>query len=75
LTEFLAHPTISENTMHNLADNKIFANCSTVPIIVCAKAQTMMGTFACGTLSRSQLALHSSHHQTEYGFGGGLLED
>lgn len=40
---------------------------STVPIILCADAQIHSGDVL-------QLALHSSRHQTEYSFGGGLLE-
>jgi hypothetical protein len=54
--------------MHNLADNKLadnfgFANCSTVPLIVCASAQIYSGDV-------SQLALHSSHHQICTQIGG-----
>ena len=46
---------------------KRFVNCSTVCLIVCADAQNY-------SRDVSQLTLHSSHHQTEYSFGGGLLE-
>ncbi|MEH2056987.1 MAG: hypothetical protein V7K97_12670 [Nostoc sp.] len=68
--------------MHKLVVSFGFANCSTVPIIVCADAQMSQ----CGGRERLhkatgvhsgdvlQLALHSSHHQTEYSFGGSLLE-
>ncbi|GCL41501.1 hypothetical protein NIES80_11960 [Dolichospermum planctonicum] len=47
---------------------KRFVNCSTVPLIVCAGTQNY-------SREVSQLTLHSSHHQTEYSFGGGLLEE
>ncbi|WP_228036741.1 helix-turn-helix domain-containing protein [Cuspidothrix issatschenkoi] len=50
-----------------LKENQRFVNCSTVPFIVCADAQN-------DSRDVSQLTLHSSHHQTEYSFGGGLLE-
>jgi hypothetical protein len=44
-------------------ENQRFVNCSTVPFIVCAGAQNY-------SRDVSQLTLHSSHHQTEYSFGG-----
>jgi len=43
-------------------------NAITVPLAVCANAQNY-------SRDVSQLTLHSSHHQTEYSFGGGLLEE
>jgi hypothetical protein len=46
---------------------KRFVNYSTVPLVVCAGAQNY-------STDVSQLTLHSSHRQTEYSFGGGLLE-
>ena len=49
-------------------ENQRLVNYSTVPLVVCAGAQNY-------SRDVSQLTLHSSHHQTEYGFGGGLLEE
>ena len=48
--------------------HKRLVDCSTVPLAVCANAQNY-------SRDVSQLTLHSSHHQTEYSFGGGLLEE
>jgi hypothetical protein len=48
-------------------ENQRFVNYSTVPLAVCADGQKY-------SRDVSQLTLHSSHHQTEYSFGGGLLE-
>jgi hypothetical protein len=46
---------------------KRFVNYSTVSLIVCANAQIHLRDV-------SQLTRHSSHHQAEYSYGGGLLE-
>jgi hypothetical protein len=56
----------NKKTVPNM-ENQRFVNCSTVPLVVCAGAQNY-------SRDVSQLTLHSSHHQTEYSFGGGLLE-
>ncbi|PPJ62658.1 hypothetical protein CUN59_14295 [Cuspidothrix issatschenkoi CHARLIE-1] len=48
-------------------NQKVFPKERTLPFVVCADAQNY-------SRHVSQLTLHSSHHQTEYSFGGGLPE-
>jgi hypothetical protein len=53
------HPIISENAMHKLAADKVFVNCSTIPIKVLANAQKHSGDVSQLTPEAERLRLRS----------------